>query len=99
MNVLDFRKMKAEKRPITMVTCYDYTAAKLVDRSEVDVVLVGDSLAMTMHGFSSTLNATTEMMALHTAAVARGTRKFIVGDMPFMSFRRESLPRWNVSTR
>ena len=88
MNVLDFRKMKAEKRPIAMVTCYDYTSARLLDRSEVDVVLVGDSLAMVMHGFASTLSATPEMMALHTAAVARGTKKFIVADMPFPSFRR-----------
>ena len=72
MTVLDFRKVKAEKRPITMVTCYDYTSAKLLNQSEIDVVLVGDSLAMVMHGFTSTLSATTEMMALHTAAVARG---------------------------
>jgi 3-methyl-2-oxobutanoate hydroxymethyltransferase len=92
MNVLDFRKMKQDKRPITMVTCYDYTSAKLIDRSDVDVLLVGDSVAMTMHGFSSTLNATTEMMALHTAAVARGTRKFIVADMPFTTFRKGVVP-------
>jgi 3-methyl-2-oxobutanoate hydroxymethyltransferase len=92
MNVLDFRKMKIEKKPITMVTCYDYTSAKLLDRSDIDVVLVGDSLAMTMHGFSSTLNATTEMMAMHTAAVARGTKKFIVSDMPFTTFRKGVIP-------
>jgi 3-methyl-2-oxobutanoate hydroxymethyltransferase len=84
--------MKNEKRPITMVTCYDYTSARLLDRSEIDVVLVGDSVAMTMHGYSSTLNATTEMMALHTAAVARGTQKFIVADMPFTSFRKGIVP-------
>lgn len=93
MNVLDFRKMKTEKRPISMVTCYDYTSAKLLNESEIDVVLVGDSLAMTMHGHASTLNATTGMMALHTAAVARGaTKKFIVADMPFMSFRKGVAP-------
>lgn len=93
MNIHDFRKMKAEKRPITMVTCYDYTSAKLVNESEIDAVLVGDSLVMTMHGHSSTLTATTEMMALHTQAVARGaTGKFIVADMPFMSFRKGIAP-------
>lgn len=88
-NVLDFRKMKLEKRPISMVTCYDYSSARLIAETDVDTLLVGDSLAMTMHGFASTLNATPEMMALHTAAVARGApKKFIVADMPFLSFRK-----------
>jgi 3-methyl-2-oxobutanoate hydroxymethyltransferase len=89
MNVLDFKKAKKEKRLLTMVTCYDNWSAKIIDRSEVDLVLVGDSLAMVVHGFPTTLGATPEMMALHTAAVARGlTRKFLVADMPFPSFRK-----------
>jgi 3-methyl-2-oxobutanoate hydroxymethyltransferase len=89
MNILDFKKMKTEKRPISMVTCYDYTSAKQVDQSEIDTVLVGDSLAMVMHGFPSTIHATIEMMALHTAAVARGlTQKFLIADMPFLSVRK-----------
>jgi 3-methyl-2-oxobutanoate hydroxymethyltransferase len=72
-----------------MVTCYDYSSARAVDQSSVDCILVGDSLAMTMHGFPNTLSATTEMMAMHTAAVARGApSKFIVGDMPFLSYRK-----------
>jgi 3-methyl-2-oxobutanoate hydroxymethyltransferase len=95
MNILDFKKMKIEKRPISMVTCYDYTSAKQVNDSEIDVVLVGDSLAMVMHGFPSTIHATIEMMALHTAAVSRGltgpsgsNEKFLVADMPFLSVRK-----------
>ena len=89
MNVLDFQKMKDEGRKISMVTCYDYSSARAVAESTVDCILVGDSLAMTMHGFSSTLSATTAMMAMHTAAVARGAgSKFIVGDMPFLSYRK-----------
>ena len=89
MNVLDFQKMKDEGRKISMVTCYDYSSARAVAESSIDCILVGDSVAMTMHGFSNTLSATTLMMALHTAAVARGApSKFIVADLPFLSYRK-----------
>ena len=89
MNVLDFQKMKDEGRKISMVTCYDYSSARAVAESSIDCILVGDSVAMTMHGFSNTLSATTPMMALHTAAVARGAPfKFIVADLPFLSYRK-----------
>ena len=89
MNVLDFQKMKDEGRKISMVTCYDYSSARAVAESSVDCILVGDSLAMTMHGHPNTLSATTAMMALHTAAVARGApSKFIVADLPFLSYRK-----------
>ena len=85
MNVLDFSKAKLESRKLTMVTCYDYVTAQLIEQSPIDCVLVGDSVAMVMHGHPTTLNATIEMMELHTAAVARGLEtKFIVGDMPFL---------------
>jgi 3-methyl-2-oxobutanoate hydroxymethyltransferase len=88
MNVFDFRKKKAADEKITMVTCYDYTSAAILNKTSVDCLLVGDSLAMTMHGFRDTLPATVEMMAMHTAAVARGAKdKFIVGDLPFLSYR------------
>src|SRR5216683_2873673 len=89
MNVLDFQKMKDEGRKISMVTCYDYSSARAVAESTVDCILVGDSLAMTMHGHPTTLSATTAMMALHSAAVARGApSKFIVADLPFLSYRK-----------
>jgi 3-methyl-2-oxobutanoate hydroxymethyltransferase len=89
MNVLEFQKMKDEGRKISMVTCYDYSSARAVAESSIDCLLVGDSLAMTMHGFPNTLSATTPMMALHTAAVARGAAsKFIVADLPFLSYRK-----------
>jgi len=74
MNVLDFQKMKDEGRKISMVTCYDYSSARAVAESSIDCILVGDSLAMTIHGYPTTLSATTAMMALHTAAVARVLR-------------------------
>src|ERR1044072_3069907 len=89
MKVQDFQKMKDEGRKISMVTCYDYSSARAVAGSSVDCILVGDSLAMTMHGYPTTLSATTAMMALHTAAVARGAlSKFIVADLPFLSYRK-----------
>ena len=89
MNVHDFQKMKDEGRRISMITCYDYSSARAVADSNIDCILVGDSLAMTMHGYPNTLSATTAMMALHIAAVARGAPgKFIIGDLPFLSYRK-----------
>jgi 3-methyl-2-oxobutanoate hydroxymethyltransferase len=71
-----------------MVTCYDYTSARIVAASNVDCILVGDSLAMTMHGHETTLAATPELMSLHVEAVRRGApNKFIIGDMPFLAHR------------
>lgn len=92
MNVLDFKKMKHEGRKITLVTAYDYSMARLVEQSEIDCVLVGDSVAMVMHGYPSTVHATVEMLEFHTQAVARGLKKkFLVADMPFLSFRKGPL--------
>lgn len=72
-----------------MVTAYDYTLASIAAESAADCVLVGDSLAMVMHGHPDTLAATPELMALHTAAVARAVKnKLIVSDMPFLSVRK-----------
>jgi 3-methyl-2-oxobutanoate hydroxymethyltransferase len=89
MNIHDFQKMKDEGRKISMITCYDYSSARAVADSNIDCILVGDSLAMTMHGYPTTLSATTAMMALHTAAVAKGApAKFIIGDLPFLSYRK-----------
>lgn len=89
MNILDFAKKKLAQEKITMVTCYDYTSARLLAETAVDCLLVGDSAAMTMHGFANTLAASIEMMAWHTAAVARGApNKFIIGDLPFLSYRQ-----------
>jgi 3-methyl-2-oxobutanoate hydroxymethyltransferase len=89
MNVLDFQACKTRKEKIVMLTCYDYTSARIVQDSDVDVILVGDSAAMVMHGYGTTIPAYIEMMCRHIESVSRGTRnKFIVGDMPFLSFRQ-----------
>ncbi len=87
-SVLDFHKAKESKKKISMVTSYDYWSAKIIEGTNVDCILVGDSLAMTMHGHRDTLPATPELMALHVAAVRRGApQKFIIGDMPFLAHR------------
>jgi 3-methyl-2-oxobutanoate hydroxymethyltransferase len=89
MNINDFFKRKDSGEKISMVTSYDYWSAKLISKTDIDTILVGDSLAMVMHGHDTTIPATPELMALHTKAVAKGApNKFIVGDMPFLSFRQ-----------
>ncbi|MGQ0429786.1 MAG: 3-methyl-2-oxobutanoate hydroxymethyltransferase [Gammaproteobacteria bacterium] len=91
--VRDFAAAKAEGRRISMVTCYDAALARALEASAVDCILVGDSAAMVVHGHPDTLHATVEMMALHTAAVRRGApTRFLVGDLPFLSFRRGVAP-------
>jgi 3-methyl-2-oxobutanoate hydroxymethyltransferase len=87
--ILDFQKKKAAGQKITMVTCYDHAFAKIIAQSEIDTVLVGDSLAQVMHGHPTTLTASTAMMALHTKAVVAGIGdKLVVSDMPFLSTRK-----------
>ncbi|MGK5086493.1 3-methyl-2-oxobutanoate hydroxymethyltransferase [Bdellovibrionota bacterium FG-2] len=85
----DFKNLANIGHKISMVTAYDTWSARIINESKIDCILVGDSGAMVMHGFSTTLPATSELMALHTAAVARGApNKFIIGDMPFLSYRK-----------
>jgi 3-methyl-2-oxobutanoate hydroxymethyltransferase len=92
VNILKLPERKRKQQKIVMVTCYDYTSARIIEQSDVDMILVGDSAAMVMHGHQSTLPITVEMMAWHVAAVRKGApRKFIVGDLPFLSYRK-SLP-------
>src|SRR3990167_7855617 len=82
-----FKKMR-DGVPITMITCYDYAMAYLVEQAEVDMVLVGDSLGMTMLGYDGTLPVTMDDMIRHTAAVRRGApNAWVVGDMPYMSYQ------------
>ncbi len=85
--VQSFKAAKAEKKPITMLTAYDYTTACLLEEAGVDSVLVGDSLGMVMLGYENTLRVTMDEMIHHTKAVARGTRRgLLIGDMPFLSY-------------
>ncbi|PKQ16241.1 MAG: 3-methyl-2-oxobutanoate hydroxymethyltransferase [Actinobacteria bacterium HGW-Actinobacteria-7] len=80
--------LKAAGRPITVITAYDYHAARIAEKAGVEVILVGDSLGMTMLGHASTLPVTMDDMVRATAAVSRATsRTLVVADMPFMSYQ------------
>ena len=88
MTSLDFFKYNTEKHKISMVTCYDTTFARLVEKTNVDCILIGDSLSMVMHGENTTIPAKMEWMEEHTRSVRNGTQKYIVSDMPFLSTRK-----------
>ena len=80
--------MKEKGEKIAQVTCYDYTTAKIVDASGIDMVLVGDSLGMTMQGFSDTLPLTVDEMIIYGRSVVRGCENaHVTVDMPFMSYQ------------
>jgi len=74
--------------PITWLTCYDFPTAYLQEKADIDMILVGDSLGMTILGYDGTLPVTMDAMILHTQAVRRGApNTFVVGDMPYMSYQ------------
>ena len=82
-----FKKVE-EGIPITMLTCYDYPTAYFQEEAGVDIILVGDSLGMTMLGYDTTLPVTMDDMIRHTQAVRRGSpNAFLIGDMPYMSYQ------------
>ena len=86
--VTTLQKQKNEQDKITMLTCYDYSMAKLMDASGINVLLIGDSLGQVMLGYEDTLPVTMEDMIHHTAAVSRGAKDaFVLADMPFMSYQ------------
>jgi 3-methyl-2-oxobutanoate hydroxymethyltransferase len=88
MNVLDFKRKKQNQTKICMLTCYDYPSACIAAESNIDCFLVGDSVAMAVHGYDTTVMATIEMMVLHTQAVARGLKNhFLITDLPFLSHK------------
>ncbi len=82
-----FEKVEQEK-PITMLTCYDYPTAYFQEQAGIDMILVGDSLGMTMLGYDGTLPVTMDDMIRHTQAVRRGApTAWLIGDMPYMSYQ------------
>lgn len=82
-----FKKV-SDGEPISWLTCYDYPTAYFQEQAGIDMILVGDSLGMTMLGYDSTLPVTMEDMIRHTQAVRRGApTAFLVGDMPYMSYQ------------
>ena len=88
LTIPDLLEMAATGDPISMITCYDHPMARIIDQAGVDLVLVGDSVAMTVLGHPNTLPATMDMMVVFGEAVARGCeRAFVIGDMPYMSYQ------------
>ena len=88
VTISDIKKMKTEGQKISMVTAYDYTSAKILDKAGVPIILVGDTLGQVVLGYDSTIPVTMEDMLHHTKAVRNGSdAALIVGDMPFMSYQ------------
>ena len=82
-----FKKV-ASREPITMLTCYDYPTAYFQEQAGIDIILVGDSLGMTMLGYETTLPVTMDDMIRHAQAVRRGSSNaWLIGDMPYMSYQ------------
>ena len=89
MTLTDLIERYCSGSKLSMVTCYDFTMAQLINQTAIDMVLVGDSAAMVMHGHSTTLPISVEQMAWHTEAVARGlSQQWLVADLPFLSYRQ-----------
>jgi len=88
ITIADLLAAKGENRPVTAVSCYDYTTARLLAQADVQMLLVGDSAAQVVLGFDSTLPATMDFMVAITAAVRRGAPDvLLVADMPFLSYQ------------
>lgn len=91
ISINDLQKMKNANETIPMVTAYDYTSAVILQRVNVPIILVGDSLGQVVMGFDSTIPVTMEDMIRHTQMVVRGTtRSHVVADLPFMSYQVNS---------
>ena len=86
--VTTLQQMKRDGEKISMLTCYDYSTACLMEESGINAILIGDSLGMTMMGYSDTLPVTVDDIIHHCASVSRGLKDtFLVADMPFMSYQ------------
>lgn len=89
MKIQDFKIKKTKNQKISMITCYDFSFAKILNATNIDAILVGDSAAMVMQGESSTLNISTSLLAQHVKSVVRGApQKIVIADMPFLSYRK-----------
>src|SRR5438128_9132821 len=87
ITVTSLREKKLHHQPITCLTAYDYSSARLVDEAAIDIVLVGDSVAQVVFGYENTLSVTIEEMLHHTRAARRGVKHaLLVGDMPYGSY-------------
>jgi len=89
ITILDLYAMKQKGEKISWLTCYDYPTALVMDEAGIEMILVGDSAAMTMHGHPNTMPITMDEMISHAKAVRRAVKyAFVIGDMPFLSYHR-----------
>ncbi len=89
-SILDIQKMKADGEKISVLTCYDYPTARIMDACGIDVILVGDSVGVVVAGHENTLPVTMDEMVYHTQAVLRAQPKaLVVSDMPFLSYQTD----------
>ena len=87
ITINQIKDMKRKGEKITMLTAYDYATAKIIDETDIPLILVGDSLGMVVLGYESTIPVTMEDMLHHTKAVARGAKRaMVIGDLPFMTY-------------
>lgn len=97
---MDIKKIFKKGKKLSMVTCYDYSFARILDESNVDIILVGDSLANVLLGFSGTKKVSIDEMLNHTAAVCRGApNKFVVVDIPYAGCQKKSSNPLEVSRK
>ncbi len=90
ISVNTIQKLKNNGEKITALTAYDYSTAKYLDDSDIDIILVGDSLAMVALGYETTHSVGMDEMLVFTKAVARGAKRaMVIGDMPFMSYHAD----------
>ncbi len=88
VRIPDLREMKSKGTKISVLTAYDATMARLLDKAGIDVILVGDSVGMVVLGYDTTIPVTLDMIIHHTRAVTRGvSRALVVADMPFLSYQ------------
>jgi 3-methyl-2-oxobutanoate hydroxymethyltransferase len=100
ITVASLREKKSQRKAITCLTAYDYPSARLVDDAEIDIILVGDSLAMTMLGYENTLSVTVDEMLHHVRAVRRGVKQaLLIADMPFGSYQASAEDAVRNATR
>lgn len=99
VTIKDIRQSK-DKNKIAVLTCYDYSFAKILDEAGVDVILVGDSLANVVLGLSETRKISINEMLNHTKAVAKGVKRaLVVADMPYAAFQKESSKSLNYANK
>lgn len=88
LTILDIQKMKADSTKISVLTCYDFPTARILDACGIDVILVGDSLGVVVAGYENTLPVIMDEMLYHTRSVMRANpRALVVADMPFLSYQ------------